>query len=358
MPIRRKLRMQGICFQLCVGISKKECNLYAAGKNTRCRRQLLKKDRHMFYAQLHDGKLTLSGPDASAEIWPSCGALLNSWQVQVKGESIACIDGYESLEEFATKAEWKGFRSCKMSPFVCRLNQGKYAFEGRDYSLGKFYLGESSIHGILYNAPFEVVSTTSDEDHAIAVLRHVYKGDMPGYPFPYEMVVTYLMRAGCQLTLSTTITNLHNDHIPISDGWHPYFSLGAPVNELELKIASNTQVQFNDALIPTGELIPNDAFSTSKLLGTTTLDDCFLLRRPLLDEPACTLTNTAKGLRLTISPDEKYPYLQLYTPPHRNSIAIENLSSAPDAFNNRMGLIIAEPNERISFNTTYKVEAI
>jgi len=60
-------------------------------------------------------------------------------------------------------------------------------------------------------------------------------------------------------------------------------------------------------------------------------------------------------LQLNIIPASSYPYLQIYTPPHRDSIAIENLSSAPDAFNNRIGLIIAKPNEKYVFTTTYQL---
>jgi galactose mutarotase-like enzyme len=49
---------------------------------------------------------------------------------------------------------------------------------------------------------------------------------------------------------------------------------------------------------------------------------------------------TNANFRLTIEPDKEYPILQIYIPPHRNSIAIENLSGAPDNFNNKMGLVI------------------
>ena len=55
------------------------------------------------------------------------------------------------------------------------------------------------------------------------------------------------------------------------------------------------------------------------------------------------LRDENSGLQLTIKAGQSYPYLQVYTPPHRKSIAVENLSSPPDAFNNGMSLIIAKP---------------
>jgi aldose 1-epimerase len=44
----------------------------------------------------------------------------------------------------------------------------------------------------------------------------------------------------------------------------------------------------------------------------------------------------------------------LYTPENRKSIAIENLSAAPDCFNNKMGLQQLEPQAKIYFETTYQ----
>jgi aldose 1-epimerase len=58
---------------------------------------------------------------------------------------------------------------------------------------------------------------------------------------------------------------------------------------------------------------------------------------------------------LEISPEGSYPFLQIYTPPHRQSIAIENLSAAPDAFNNKMGLIVLTAGEEKTFRTLYAI---
>jgi aldose 1-epimerase len=45
----------------------------------------------------------------------------------------------------------------------------------------------------------------------------------------------------------------------------------------------------------------------------------------------------------------------VYTPPHRNTIAIENLSAIPDAFNNEIGLITLAPQANAIFSTIYKI---
>jgi aldose 1-epimerase len=51
----------------------------------------------------------------------------------------------------------------------------------------------------------------------------------------------------------------------------------------------------------------------------------------------------------------RYPYLQIYTPDHRQSIAIENLSGAPNSFNNGMGLIRMAPRQTLTFNLWYQL---
>jgi aldose 1-epimerase len=47
--------------------------------------------------------------------------------------------------------------------------------------------------------------------------------------------------------------------------------------------------------------------------------------------------------------------LQIFTPDSRQSIAIENLSGAPDCFNNGMGLVLLAPNSSKTFSVIYQV---
>ena len=49
----------------------------------------------------------------------------------------------------------------------------------------------------------------------------------------------------------------------------------------------------------------------------------------------------------------KYNYLQVFIPPLRNSIAIEPMTCNTDAFNNKEGLIILEPDQQ--FKASYGV---
>lgn len=265
------------------------------------------------------------------------------------------VEGYDSAGDFAANCESKGFRSCKLSPYVCRMpDNGHYIFEGKNFNVGKFNLNGASIHGLLYNVPFEVAYYEATEDLAMVALQYHYQATDPGYPFTYFIEVVYHLMPDNLLKLSTTVYNQHQGQMPMADGWHPYFQLGRPLDELYFEMASDKMVTFDNRLVPTGDLKHESRFEFLNGLEGIELDNCFLLHKPLIG-PACSLVNQKDGIAVTITPEDNYPYLQVYTPPHRKSIAIENLSAAPDAFNNKMGLLVLEPDEQITFTTSYQV---
>jgi aldose 1-epimerase len=156
------------------------------------------------------------------------------------------------------------------------------------------------------------------------------------------------------LIVTTAIHNRSEAPIPVADGWHPYFTLGGPVDDLTLQFHAKGQMEYDATLLPTGRMIDNNEWSSPRRIGDKQLDDGFLLDFGYA-QPLCTLANPDTGISVSFHPDPSYPYLQLYIPPHRRSIAIENLSAAPDAFNNGMGLITLEPDHTRTFSVGYAI---
>ena len=116
-------------------------------------------------------------------------------------------------------------------------------------------------------------------------------------------------------------------------------------------------VVFDDRLLPTGKRLPFQEFSQLQKIADTKLDNSFVVSTESDSMPACVLRNSTDSLQLSIYPDASYPYLQIFTPDHRNSIAIENLSSLPDAFNNGIGLIVLAPSQSTIFTTRFVITA-
>lgn len=290
------------------------------------------------------------------EIAPACGAVMVGYKVFHQGELLNVIDHYQSEKDFHEHVTSKGFLGAKLSPFVCRIKDGEYKFQGDKYKLEKFYLGKNALHGLVYDHAFELTNEDANEQVATVSMRYNYEASDPGYPFRYNIMVTYSLAAGNKLTVSTRVMNTGERPIPMQDGWHPYFNLGNKLDELELKFLSKDLVEFDEELIPTGKLIPYDQFTKLKKIGDQEFDNCFSLDFNHAG-PKCILSNPKKNIHVEVYPDESYPFLQLYTPPHRQSIAIENISGAPDAFNNGMGVQLVKPGEFANFSTAYIVNS-
>lgn len=291
---------------------------------------------------------------AFAAIIPSCGAILHAFTVIVNGKEVNVIESYESETDFKNNVTSKGFLGAKLSPFVCRLNRGKYNFAGKEYIIEKYYYEKNALHGLLYDQPFTIIKQQANKDGAKVSMKYEYQATDPGYPFNYDCIVTYELEKENKLNVITEITNKNETDIPIQDGWHPYFKIETKIDDLKLQFQSIEMVEFDKDLIPTGNLIPYKKFYKPKKIGNTSLDNCFTLNFSE-GQPICLLQNTEKNIQVEIHTDESYPYLQIYTPSHRNSIAIENISSVPDAFNNDMGLKILSPGDSVTFKTCYKI---
>ncbi len=290
----------------------------------------------------------------SAEIVPSCSAILHAFVIIKDDEEFNVIHSYENADDFKNNVTTKGFLGTKLSPFVCRINNGKYKFEGKEYHIQKYYDKKNALHGMLYDQSFAIINQSANADSAKVSMKYEYKATDPGYPFNYDCIVTYELEKNNKLHVTTEAVNKDENRIPIQDGWHPYFKLDAKINDLQLQFQSIDMVEFDDELIPTGKLIPYKEFNKPKKLNDTFFDNCFTLNFSE-GQPICLLQNIQKNIQVEIHADESYPYLQFYTPSHRNSIAIENISGAPDAFNNELGIKILAPNESAIFKTAYKI---
>lgn len=298
-------------------------------------------------------RLQDTGSQTTISMIPAAGALLHAFEIPLNGVPYNIIDHYRDREGLDAELG-VSFKSAKLSPFACRVRDGKYHFGRQDYQLASNFPGGMAIHGLLYNKPFSVVDEVRDDHRAAVRLRYHYKGEEPGYPFEYLCEVQYMLHPNRLLQVETTILNLDSRTIPVTDGWHPYFRLGGSIDECTLQFSSGTQLEFDEHLVPTGRLLQVPDFLEPALLKGRELDNCFLLQ--VQDgRPCCVLQHPGNRLSLSFFTNALYPFLQIYTPSHRNSIAIENLSGAPDSFNNGMGLLQLAPQQSVAFNVWYQL---
>ncbi|HKP32999.1 MAG TPA: aldose 1-epimerase [Chitinophagaceae bacterium] len=304
----------------------------------------------------------LQHDDIAATIIPSAGAMLHAFNIKTGNSNFNVIDSYPSETAVESTGDW--FKGVKLSPWPCRIPAGEYEFQGNKFNVSRLFSDGTALHGLLYDQPFKIVHEFADENSASVIMIHEYLGEDAGYPFKYSCKVQYTLRSmhsahrsplsALALEIVTTIKNCSTSAIPIADGWHPYFQLGGIVDDWELEFPATSIVEFNDKLIPTGKLIPYNQFNQKKKIGAIELDNCFVVDPPS-DNLVCTLSNPDNGINVQFFAESSYPYLQIFIPSFRKSIAIENLSSAPNAFNNKMGLITLLPGESKIFRVIYKL---
>jgi aldose 1-epimerase len=276
------------------------------------------------------------------------GALLNSWQVMGHSKSLEIVEGNDFSKGWVN-FENNGFRGGKMSPFSCRLEKGQYTIDNTTYTLEKFYQDKHALHGILYDAVFSIQSTDANAESAMINLVYHYKGTDKGFPFDYSLLIKWQLHKNNLVTVETIITNLSASTIPMMDGWHPYFKLDSSINNTSITLKSKGKIEYDEDLLPTGKLKDENEFTISKKIEDLHLDNCYLVDA---SENTCLLENDQ--YQIIVQPIRNYPYLQLYTPLDRKSIAIENLSGIPNCFNNKIGLQLMKPHQNLVLKTSYQ----
>jgi aldose 1-epimerase len=236
-----------------------------------------------------------------------------------------------------------------MSPFSCRLENGQYTIDNTTYTLEKFYHDKHALHGILYDAVFTIQSTDANAESAMINLAYHYKGTDKGFPFDYSLLIKWQLHKNNLVTVETIITNLSESTIPMMDGWHSYFQLDSSINDTSITLKAKGKIEYDEDLLPTGKLKDENEFTISKKIEDLHLDNCYLVDA---SENTCLLENDQ--YQIIVQPIMNYPYLQLYTPSDRKSIAIENLSGIPNCFNNKIGLQLMKPHQNLLLKTSYQ----
>lgn len=116
---------------------------------------------------------------------PQYGAMLHAFAIQSKEGLWNVIDNY--ADKAAIEKDLAlSYKSSKLSPFACRIPEGKYLYDGETFEITNKFVDGTAIHGLLYNKPFLVVDEFADDEQASVLLKYNYKEDDDGYPFSYR----------------------------------------------------------------------------------------------------------------------------------------------------------------------------
>lgn len=228
------------------------------------------------------------------------------------------------------------YNSSILFPFVNRIENGSYAFKGKNFS---FPINEkdrnNALHGLIFDKTFQCFDQEIKEN--IAKVTLVYNENQPvaGFPFNYSLALEYIL-SETALELNVEVSNKDQNEFPFNLGWHPYFETNDLFNS-ELKIHSNKKLLVNKNMIPNGE--QHVDWNGFIKIEDKTFDDCFVLNSNQVE-----LKTPDYHFEFQFSHKENY--LQIYTPEDRKSIAIEPQTAPANSFNSKMGLKTLKPNEK------------
>lgn len=272
---------------------------------------------------------TLSYKSASVQIISDLGCNVN--KLILKGQDV--IDGNTTYEDLVSQTLCK---SSLLAPFPNRINKGKYIFEGKTYQLEKNETArDNALHGLITDKLFTLLSQEETPTYISATFQYTITKDMfAGYPFALTILVRATLTEN-SFSLTVTAENIGKTALPYGVGWHPYIKTGKKIDDCVLALPSNEILELDNVLIPTTKVKKISPIQAE--MKDSKFDTCFINK----------LSGKTQFDNITLFQDATMQYLQVYTPEDRNSIAIESMSCAPDAFNNKMGLLILQPREKI-----------
>ena len=237
--------------------------------------------------------------------------------------------------------------SALLAPWVNRVRNGNYSFQGRNYQLPitEPTLG-NAIHGFLARKPFEIIEKKVIDNQAKLVLQHSYTGDYPGFPFPFDFQLTYELHTNGHFFIRFGIKNTGEHQMPFAIGWHPYFTFpDADLSDLEISFSPQSKFLSDSQMIPLREEMVE--YTEPVDLAKESLDNVFRLREA--EFHTTTLTNKRTHARLCIKQHvADFPFLVVYAPENEACIAIEPMTANTDAFNTLDGLKSLGPEDRFS----------
>ena len=282
---------------------------------------------------------------------PAFGA--NLLDLQFGGISV--IEGFKTPEELVEIAWGK---SIILFPFPNRLRDGRYVHEGKTY---QFPINNAdtgnAIHGFSNNVKMEVTNVETTENEGKLTCSYTHDGSHEGYPFRFTFNIAFTLR-GSNLDVEMALTNEDSTTIPVGLGWHPYFRLSEKSDDTFLQMPDCQLVEIDERMIPTGEKSDFMDFQTTTQLRDGFLDNGFYIKNQTQNAEVILSSNVGKLTCWQETGAGKWNFVQVFTPPHRMSIAVEPMTCNVDAFNSKDGLTILNPSETLQGRFGVRFEKI
>jgi aldose 1-epimerase len=269
-------------------------------------------------------------------IVPSIGNI--AFELKVSGINLLWTP-WRSLAEFRAKPVFSGIPF--LAPWANRLDGDAFWANGQKYllnpNLNNLHRDGNRlpIHGLLrYSDLWRVIALDSTESGASVTSRLEFwrhPDFMAQFPFAHEIEMTHRLHDG-GLAIHLAITNHAEVPMPVSVGFHPYFTLPeTPRDGWSVHIPVRDRAVLDDKLLPTG------AFEPAGLADRIDLKDRGFdtVFAGVDDAGTFEVRGEVHGRsrKITLRFGPKYPVAVVYAPPGQQFICFEPMSGVTNAFN-------------------------
>lgn len=287
-------------------------------------------------------------------------------------------DGRDLVVPFEADEVRPDYRGTTLAPWPNRIVDGTYTFDGETIVTALTEPERSqALHGLLSWQEFEPVERSYGGQPGSSVTLAATVAPQSGYPWRVRVETTYALGAD-GLTQTVRARNLSARPAPFGTGPHPYLKAGpAPLDEWTLALPAASVLEVTPdrlspvALHPVTEHDP-DRFDrrAARPLGDVELDHAFTDLETDAGGTAVLRLTDPSGVGVEVTWGAECPWVQVYTgdkpdgpanPDHRNGVAVEPMTCAPDAFNAGSydydtGLLVLEPGAE--FAASWRISAV
>lgn len=285
------------------------------------------------------------------------------WEIRLGGQRAVIVEvgggvrSYTSgdravLQGYPVGAMCDGAHGAPLIPWPNRLEDGRYAFDGTEYTVAVTEPAKNNaIHGFLRWRPFRLIERRGEEAVTVGTALH----PMPGYPFALEVRIEYSL-SDDGLRVATTARNVGDTDLPYAHGQHPYLSPGAgPIDECVLEFDAATRIVTDpERQLPTGreatECTDFD-FRGGRMLRDLAIDYAFTDLGRDVDGRAWTRLTGADGRAAELWVDGSFGYVELFTGDtlaparRRTGLGVEPMTAPPNAFATGQDVIRVAPGD-------------
>ncbi len=305
---------------------------------------------------MHHETITIACPSTgtSASIVPTRGMNCIEFSTVFGGDLVDVVDAEDGFLSGQTRSTRSGIPI--LFPFPNRIEDGKYSWEGKDYTLPIQPGRKHGMHGFCFDTPWRVIEKTQSSLTAEFQLSADAPDQLKNWPADCLIRLTY------EVTHHKLISKFHIENpdkkpLPWGLGTHAYFKVpltdfSASNNCLVQLPVAKQYVHVNE--IPTGESSHTeliDRLVEGEYFDTLKLDDLFSMTPPPAGQLYETrLVDEKAGIEMVQRYSQEFEFQVMFTPEGRNCICMEPYTCMSNAINMKLppketGWQVLEPGQ-------------